>query len=217
MKTTCVIYSRVSSTNDRQDLKRQIADLTNYAERQNYRILNCYSERVSGAKKLDEREPFIEMLKYVKANQVNKILIWELSRLARNTSTILSVIEQMNTIGVSIYIHNYSLETLDAKGNTNPITALLTSVIGSFTQLERENITSRLQSGYKNARANGIKVGRKVNYTKPLETFRQENEEVIKLLRKGYSIRVVARLTSKSLGTVQKVKNSFLAQKSLAA
>ena len=73
-------------------------------------------------------------------------------------------------------------------------------------QLERDNISFRLQSGRKRYIENGGKLGRKVGSVKTEEQIRTEYREVISLLRKGYSIRDVAKLSGKGVSTVQRVK-----------
>ena len=51
---SAVIYARVSSTGDRQDTERQVADLTAYAGAAGLDIVAVYREKASGAK--DDRE-----------------------------------------------------------------------------------------------------------------------------------------------------------------
>ena len=72
--------------------------------------------------------------------------------------------------------------------------------------MERNQIRSRIKSGYDNFRKNGGKVGRKEGYRKSDSQFLEENKDISKLLRQGFSIRKTMKLTDKSSGTVQKVK-----------
>ena len=53
------------------------------------------------------------------------------------------------------------------------------------------------------------KIGRKVGSVKTVEQMKTEYREVINLLRKGYSIRDVAKLSGKGISTVQRVKKLF--------
>ena len=78
-----IIYARVSSTTDRQNTERQISDLTKYAEYKGMEIVNVFEEKVSGAKKNNERPIFVEALNYCKANKIDMLLVSELSRLCR--------------------------------------------------------------------------------------------------------------------------------------
>ena len=72
--------------------------------------------------------------------------------------------------------------------------------------MERDNIFFRLQSGRKQYIEKGGKLGRKVGSVKTEEQMKAEYREVISLLRKGYSIRDVAKLSGKGVSTVQRVK-----------
>ena len=80
------------------------------------------------------------------------------------------------------------------------------ATLSTCAQLERENISFRLQSGRKWYVEKGGKLGRKVGSVKTAEQIRTEYREVISLLRKGYSIRDVAKLSGKRVSTVQRVK-----------
>ena len=83
--TTAVIYARVSSVGDRQNTDRQISDLLDYVEYQKLELSKVFEEHVSGAKKNSERTELMRMVDYVKANNINKVLVTELSRLGRDT------------------------------------------------------------------------------------------------------------------------------------
>ena len=83
---------------------------------------------------------------------------------------------------------------------------------GACAQLERDNISFRLQSGRKRYIEKGGKLGRKVGSVKTTTQMKAEYREVISLLRKGYSIRDVAKLSSKGVSTVQRVKRLLKVQ-----
>ena len=53
---TAVIYARVSSVTERQDTARQVADLTRFASAQDMKVIRTFEEKISGAKKLEQRE-----------------------------------------------------------------------------------------------------------------------------------------------------------------
>lgn len=108
MKT--IIYARVSTNT--QDYERQVADLREYANRMGYEIIKEFCEKVSGAKKVAEREQLSELMNYVQAHKVDKVLIYECSRLSRRIEDFLSIVEQLSELKVSLYIHQNGLETL---------------------------------------------------------------------------------------------------------
>ena len=97
-----VIYARVSSTNGTQDYQRQVNDLQNYAVGNGMTVEAIFAEKVSGAKKNQDREELIKMIEYVNSNHIDKILVTELSRLGRDTLQVLQTIEILNQNKISV-------------------------------------------------------------------------------------------------------------------
>lgn len=210
---TAVIYARVSSNNDRQDTSRQIKDLENYAKLQNIEIVNVYEEHISGAKKIEERQILGECFEYCKRESVNFLLLSELSRLGRSTLQVLRSLEMLHESKVSVYIQNLGLYTLQPNGEVNPITSIMVTVLAEMANIERSNIQYRLDSGRANYISNGGKLGRKTGSIKTEEKKREEYKETIILLKKGYSVRNIAKLQGIGISTVQRIKNQFLSDK----
>ena len=210
---TAVIYARVSSNNDRQDTSRQIKDLENYAKLQNIEIVNVYEEHISGAKKIEERQILGRCLEYCKRKSVNFLLLSELSRLGRSTLQVLRSLEMLHESKVSVYIQNLGLYTLQSNGEVNPIASIMVTVLAEMANIERSNIQYRLNSGRANYISNGGKLGRKTGSTKTEEKKKEEYKETIILLKKGYSVRNIAKLQGIGISTVQRIKNQFLSNK----
>ena len=207
--STAVIYARVSSTNDRQNTQRQIEDLTRFANRNDYSIVGTYEEHISGATKNENRTVLMECINYCIANKVNYILLSELSRLGRSTLQVLKSLEMLHEAGVSVYIQNLGIYTLNATGEANPIASIMVTVLAEMANIERSNIVYRLNSGRESYIANGGKLGRKKGSVKTTERKKEEYKEVISLLKRGYSVRNTAKLSSVSVSTVQRVKREF--------
>ena len=165
-----------------------------------------FSEKVSGAKSVAERQALTELLAYVEAHRVDKILIYECSRLSRRAVDFLTVIEGLTARKVSVYIHQNGLETLLPNGQPNPIAQLVLGILAQFNSMERSLIRSRMESGYNHYRSMGGVVGRKVGYRKTTEQMRSQYAKEIQLLNKGMSLRNVAAITRTSVGTLQKIK-----------
>ena len=210
MKTKAVIYARVSSSNDRQDTTRQIEDLRKYAVSQNIEIVNVFQEHISGAKKNEERQILTDCLDYCTIHSVNYLLLSELSRLGRSTLQVLRSLEVLHEAKVTVYIQNLGLYTLQPDGKVNPIVSILITILAEMSNIERSNIVYRLNSGRSNYIAKGGKLGRKTGSIKTEEKKREEYKEVIQLLKKGYSVRNVAKLQGIGISTVQRVKNIFV-------
>lgn len=202
-KTKAIIYARVSTAG--QDYDRQLAELRQYADRMGYYVVHTFSEKISGAKKVEERQAMTELLNYIEVNNVDKVLIYECSRLSRRAVDFLSIIEIFNEKKISLYIHQNGLETLLPNGEINPIATLVLGILAQFNSMERSLIRSRMESGYNNYRNNGGIVGRKVGYRKTNEQMKEEYAEEIRLLKKAYSLRNISKITHTSVNTLRKL------------
>ena len=210
MNQKCVIYCRVSSIGDRQSNERQLRDLEEYATSRSLTIAATYEEKISGAKKNDQRPVLLECLDYCFSNSIGLLLISELSRLGRNVDEVLKNVMLCKERKLNIYFQKEGLSIFDDTGKESPFLTIFIAVLGTCAQMERENIQFRLESGYRNYREKGGKVGRKPGTVKSEETKRAEYKEVISLLKRGYSVRNTARLTGFGISTVQRVKNQFI-------
>lgn len=205
-----VIYARVSSVNDRQNTHRQVEDLTRFANKNEYDLVGIYQEHVSGAAKNENRMVLMECLDYCVSHKVDFLLLSELSRLGRSTLQVLKSLEILHEAGVSVYIQNLGIYTLQSDGMVNPIASIMVTVLAEMANIERSNIAYRLNSGRANYIANGGKLGRKAGSIKSMDKKKEEYKEVISLLKRGYSVRNVAKLSGVSASTVQRVKKDFL-------
>ena len=210
MEQNAVIYARVSSVSDRQDTTRQVEDLKRYAESQGITVVKIFEEHISGAKKIEERAVLTECLDYCTTNSVKFLLLSELSRLGRSTLQVLRSLERLHEAHVSVFIQNLGLYSLQSDGKVNPIASILITVLAEMSNIERSNIQYRLNSGRAQYVANGGKLGRKVGYKKSSEELKEQYKNAIALLKKGYSVRAVAKLEGCSPTTIQKIKKMFL-------
>ena len=204
-----VIYARVSSTGERQSTSRQVADLTNYASLNGIEVVEVYEEHISGAKRNEERAVLTECIDYAIANRVDVVLFSELSRCGRAVWEVLDTIRTLKDNGINAYFQKEGLSLFSADGKENPYLAVMVSVLGVCAQLERENITYRLNSGRAKYIADGGKLGRKVGSVKTKERKQEEYSKVIRSLKAGKSIRDTAAICSVSISTVQRVKKEF--------
>ena len=207
-RTKVVIYARVSTS--AQDYTRQITELRKYAKKQNFEIVKEFSEKISGGKKVEERTAIKEMLDFVKVQKVDKVLIYECSRLSRRQLDFLSIIEQLTEQGVSLFILQNGLETLLPDGKPNPIANLCFGIIAEFNTLEKNLIRARMSSGYEHHRASGGRVGRKEGYRKSEEEYRRNYEREIALLQKGNTLKDVKSITGTSINTLRKLREKYV-------
>ena len=200
-----VLFARVSTI--AQDYERQINELTTLANQNRWSIAGIFAEKISGAKSNKERTELLNMVSYVEGNHINKVLVTELSRLGRDTLQVLEVIQMLNEKGISLYIQNYNIETLTKDGKVNAMSQFLITILAEVARMERKTIRERVESGYKNYRANGGRVGRREGYRKSAEAIKGQYSEEMRLLRKGLSLRNIAKITGTSVNTIRKCRS----------
>ena len=202
-----VILARVST--DKQEYNRQVVELTDYCSKMGWGVAKVFTNKVSGAKKNEDRSEIMEMLQYIEQNNIDKVCVLEISRLGRNTLEALKVIELLNEKKICLFIKNYNLETLDAKGNINPITSLICTILLEISSMERHTIIERMASGrdqyIAKCRATGKKMGRPSTYRKSDDTMREQYKKEISLLKQGMSLRNISIITGTSIMTIRKL------------
>ena len=211
------IYARVSSVGERQSTTRQVEDLKSYSEKNGYLLQanGIFEEHISGAKKNRDRVVLNECLDYCIKNEIDVLLISELSRLGRNVDEVLANVRFCKENHLNIYFQKENIYIFDRDGKENPFLTIMIAVLGTCAQLERENIHYRLESGRKQYVSKCLEetgksgLGRKVGYRKPKEEKQQQYKEVLKLLKAGYPIRKVVVLTNVSESTVMRLKKEF--------
>lgn len=204
-----VIYARVSSTTDRQNTERQVADLKEYATYAKMEVDKVFEEKISGARKNAERPILQQALVFFRAEQVDMMLVSELSRLGRNSFEVMETINGLVDAKINLYMQKEKMTLLDDNGEPSIFAPIMLATLSTCAQLERENIKFRLNSGRQQYIAKGGKLGRKEGSVKTKEQKKEEYGEAISLLKKGYSIRNVAKLCNVSNSTIQRVKKEF--------
>ena len=202
-----VILARVST--DKQEYERQLVELRDYCAKVGWEVVREFANKVSGAKRNDERPEIVELIEFVKSNDIRRVVCLEISRLGRNTLEALKVIQSLNEHHVSLYVKNYNLETLTPDGNVNPVASLITTILLEVAQMERLTIKERMTSGRNQyiakCREQGIKMGRPASYRKSEAAYREQYAKELSLLRKGISLRNVSALTGTSVNTLRKL------------
>lgn len=203
-----VILARVST--DKQDYERQVNELTDYCRKMDWEVEKVFTNKVSGAKKNEEREEILELISYVNSHQIRRVVCLEISRMGRNTLEALKVIQILNEHKVSLYVKNYNLETLDSEGRVNPVASLICTILLEVAAMERLTIKERMASGrdqyIEKCRREGIKMGRPSTYRKSDEEYKKQYQREISLIRKGLSLANISAITGTSINTIRKIK-----------
>ena len=201
-----VLLSRVST--NQQDYDRQIVELTQHCEQMGWEICNVFTNKVSGAKKNEDRQELVEMFTYIEKHQIDKVCVLEISRLGRNTLEALKVIEQLNEKGICLDIKNYNIETI-VDGKINPVASLICTILLEIGSMERLTIKERMSSGrtqyIERCRRDGVKMGRPATYRKSDDKMKEQYKKDISLLRQGLSLRQINAITGTSIMTIRKL------------
>ena len=203
-----VLLLRVSTNS--QDYEYQRNTLTDLCSRNDWEIVHTVENKVSGAKKNEERQDIVELIDFVKNHKVDMVVATEVSRLGRDTLEALKIIEILNENKVNLYFANYGIETLLPDGTVNPIARLILTICLEISAYERNLIRYRMKAGYedylKRRKENPeLRLGRQ-GYKKAEQSYRENYAQELSLLRKGISLRNIQKLTGTSVGTLQKIK-----------
>ena len=132
----------------------------------------------------------------------------ELSRLGRNTIDTLTTLKSFEEKGINVVVRGMGNLQSMIDGKKNPIWNLITSVMSSLYELERENILERTEMGRKMYVMNGGKLGRKIGSVENRNEFLQKDrtKKIISLLDKGKSVRDISSRLGVSTKTIVKVR-----------
>lgn len=198
------ILVRVSTS--KQETDRQVSDLGAFAESKGYELVETCKERVSGAASEDQRHGLRRVEELARSGAIEKVLVHEVSRLARKNSIAHAFVETLEELGVSLYWHQQGIETLLPNGKRNPAAAIMFALLAEMARAERETLSARIKSGLKEARRKGKTLGRPKGSEMSNSDFLGKHKDVCRLLRQGHSIRNTAKIAGKGVSTVQRVK-----------
>jgi DNA invertase Pin-like site-specific DNA recombinase len=207
-KAPVVILVRVSTI--KQETDRQISELQTYASGKGYEVIEICRETVSGRADEDERHGLRHVEELARSGAVKKVLVHEISRLARKNSVAHKFVETLEESGVSLYWHAQGIETLLANGKRNPAAGIMLALLAEMARSEVELLRERINSGLAEARRKGVKLGRPQGSTLDAEVFLQKHRDVVRLLKAGQSVRNAAKISGKGISTVQRVKRTAL-------
>ncbi len=137
-------YIRVS-TEEQNEERQTRALLERGVERE-----ALYIEKKSG--KNAEREQLKALLSFCRKGDT--VVTESISRIARNTKDLLSIIETLNNKGVHFVSIKESIDTSSPQGK------FMLTIFGAMAELERENILERQREGIAIAKENGLYKGK---------------------------------------------------------
>jgi DNA invertase Pin-like site-specific DNA recombinase len=190
-------YNRVSTigqSGDRYSLDTDTYDLT-------------LLDKVSGSVSFRDREFGRQVIEMVERGELTELVVEEFSRLGRNTGDVISTLEYLDSMGVNVRVRNVGLESRP-QGKKNPIWKMISSVMSSLYEMEKENILERTKTGRQVYVLNGGKLGRPKGTHENVKRFlnKPKNVEIQKLLGRGLRYSEIQRIVDCSPRTISKVK-----------
>lgn len=180
MKRT-VAYCRVSTNS--QDVSSQLLAIKEAIQISGDALVQVYEDvGISGTQSRANRPALDQMLRDAKDGKFDKVVVYDLSRLGRSMSNLISTLQDLDQAGVDIHLLKNGIQTDSAGGR------MLFGIFGSIAAWERELIVERVKSGIANARAKGVRLGR------PSNCNPQTKATVLELRSKGMSIRKICGL-----------------------
>ncbi len=198
------ILVRVSTV--KQETARQISELQKYAADKGYGVVEICEEQISGSVDDNERHGLRRVEQLAREGRIKKVLVHEISRIARKNSIAHRFVETLEECGVSLYWHSQSIETLLPSGKRNPASGIMLALLAEMARNETETLRERIKSGLGLARKRGVVLGRRKGTTLSRDQFLRKHRDIVRQLYAGHSIRNAAKITSKGISTVQRVK-----------
>jgi DNA invertase Pin-like site-specific DNA recombinase len=193
-------YNRTSTINqkgERFKLDKDNYDLT----------INDFG--VSGKIPFNKRDGGYKLIELVKEGKVTKIVFEDLSRCGRTLKDSINTLDFFFEKGVVIKVRNIGIESHTPDGEKNPMWNIITSILSSVYEMERERILEITEMGRKQYVLNGGKLGRKVGSEESEMMFlrKPQTKSILKLLKMGKSNRDIIGRLNCSPKTITKCRN----------
>jgi len=201
-KVRCALYARVS-TNDQKNANQLLA-LRDLAERNDHQIVAEYIDHgVSGVS--SKKDARAKMLLDAKAKRFSTIYCVSIDRLSRSTKDLLQVVEELNSLNITLIFQRENIDTKTAMGQ------FFLTVLSSIAQLERETMISRINAGLDRAKNQGKKLGR------PSKINQSLVNAVTLLHTKSVTVRDISKTCSVGVGTVYRILRGEFSPEKIAA
>lgn len=193
MGQRAVIYARVSTVD--QSCERQITELTAFAERGGYDVMDIFRETASGTKA--SRSERAKIMNLAQGRQIDAILVSELSRWGRSTQDLLDTLDQLAGWKVSVVAMSGMTFELGT-----PHGRMMATMLAGIAQFERDLLSERVKSGLAAARARGKKLGRQKGQRPKSDKLAPK---VMQAVENGRSYRWIARDLGINKNTVTEI------------
>jgi len=203
-KTPVAILVRVSTK--KQETDRQINELQSVAVEKGWEVVEVLKEVISGRADESERHGLLRAEELASRGTIKKVLVHEISRLARTNSTAHKFVENLESRGVSLFWKAQGIETLLDNGKRNPAASMMLAFLADVARSEVEVLRERINSGLEEARRKGVRLGRPEGSRMTTDALLKKHQDIVRNLRGGQSVRNTQKITGKGMSTVQRVK-----------
>lgn len=190
------ILVRVSTA--KQETTRQVTELKSLADLKGWLVVAvCEEAGVSGRANEQERHGLQETEELARSGKIKKVLVHEVSRLARRNSLVHKFVEIMEELDVSLYWHAQGVETLMSNGKRNPSAYIMLALLAEMARNEVETLSTRIKSGLVEGRRKGRRLGRPPGSGLERSELLAKHRDIIRLLKAGQSMRNAAKVSGK--------------------
>ena len=144
-KIKVYLYTRVSTSIqiDGYSLEAQKSRMKAFALYNDYEIVGEYEDAGKSGKSIEGRVQFTRMMEDIKSGKdgVSFVLVFKLSRFARNVADVLSTLQTMQDFGVNLICVEDGIDSSKDAGK------LMISVLSAVAEIERENIRVQTMEG----------------------------------------------------------------------
>ena len=199
-KRKVCLYARVSTNDQATGLESQVRALNDYCRLNNITDYELFAdEGISGTK--SSRPALDRMMKAVRDNEAECVVVYSFSRFARSTTHMLAGLEEMKKVNTNFVSLTEKIDT------SSPIGKAMFVIISAIAALERDLIAERVKNGLANARAKGKLIGRKKM---------RDSDLIRKLLKSGMTFRAIGLIAKCSHGSIYQEKKAMKREEELA-
>ena len=191
MKKRVALYTRISTTAERQNIETQTHALRDFCERREWDIVGEYSDEGSGANL--KRKQFLQLKKDAFKRHFDIVLVFRFDRFARSTKELLDSLENFQSLGIDFVSYCENMDT------TTPGGKALFVIGGVFAEFERAIASERIKAGLERAKSKGKKLGR------PQVAKLKKEDEILAMLQDGHSQAKTSKSLNVAKSHVQKV------------
>jgi DNA invertase Pin-like site-specific DNA recombinase len=191
-----VLYARVSTLNNGQDVSMQVREFEEFCASRKWTIADRYIDSgISGSK--DSRPELNRLMADAKRRKFDAVVVYRFDRFARSTRHLVNALAEFNALGIQFISMHEGVDT------TTPNGRLIFGIFASIAEFERDLIRERVRSGIANRKAKGLRTGRRPAKI-DLDRLRQLRAE-------GKTVRHIAQALGHSRSLVHKTLKNLAA------